>query len=380
LLAVNPYHIWYSQEARMFAWATLVATFAMYAFVRAARGGSWLWWAMQGVCIGLTMHLHYYVVWLLCAQDVFLLVILWRSRHRGLPSSGQLLRGALLSHALFVLLAAPAVAVYLTKSRTYNQWGWLADRYGAPGLENLATLAQVFLGGVAVPNVPRIVWPVVLAGVAMAALGAFAALRALFRADDTRLAAAVCAVCLCVPLVIVLVIGQFRPFWIPRHFLLFLPLFLILLSMGIDVLAASGSLGWCTGLGIATAVLALGLIGGARIYGQPQKEQWREVAAYLDATRRHDDRLVLMDAECRVPLAHYGGEPADVEISRFASADELSNAVSALRDMPEGSRIHAVVSHADASALYTLLDAASELELEAQPHFVGIEVRTYRWL
>ena len=45
LLAVNPLHIWYSQEARAYALLVLMGTAALLCFVLAARTGKWGFWA-----------------------------------------------------------------------------------------------------------------------------------------------------------------------------------------------------------------------------------------------------------------------------------------------------------------------------------------------
>ena len=44
LMALNPYHLWYSQEAKMYALLVVVAMLAMWAFVQAIERGKWWRW------------------------------------------------------------------------------------------------------------------------------------------------------------------------------------------------------------------------------------------------------------------------------------------------------------------------------------------------
>lgn len=69
LLAVNPYHIWYSQEVRMHAAATLCVASSLVAFWRLLRGGRWPWWLAHLLLTALTFYLHSYVVFVIDLPD-----------------------------------------------------------------------------------------------------------------------------------------------------------------------------------------------------------------------------------------------------------------------------------------------------------------------
>lgn len=75
LLAVSPFHIWYSQEARMYALLCLMAVGAMAAYARAFQHGSRRWWVAVAVLDALAMYSHYYGFFVLVAQALFALVI-----------------------------------------------------------------------------------------------------------------------------------------------------------------------------------------------------------------------------------------------------------------------------------------------------------------
>jgi len=87
LFAVNPYFVWYSQEARAYALLVLLCTLSLLFFLRAERDGRDTWkWA---VVSGLALLTHYFAALLVAPEAAWLL---WRRRSRA------------------VLLAAAAVA------------------------------------------------------------------------------------------------------------------------------------------------------------------------------------------------------------------------------------------------------------------------------
>jgi mannosyltransferase len=58
LAAVSPFHIWYSQEARMYSLLCLVSLGSLYFFVRAWKENRWPHWVAFGVLTGLSLYIH----------------------------------------------------------------------------------------------------------------------------------------------------------------------------------------------------------------------------------------------------------------------------------------------------------------------------------
>jgi len=82
LIAVSPFHIWYSQEARMYSLLILLCTAATLFFVRFLKqspGWPGLWWALM---TALGLYTHYYALFVLGFQLLFL--IIYRRRYRSL--------------------------------------------------------------------------------------------------------------------------------------------------------------------------------------------------------------------------------------------------------------------------------------------------------
>ncbi|MBN1400129.1 MAG: glycosyltransferase family 39 protein [Anaerolineae bacterium] len=415
LLAVNPYHIWYSQEVRMYAWAMLLTLASLYAFWRLAMQqgrplkGRWGWWGAYALLSGLVFHLHYYIGWLLVAENVYYLGLLVCTGRRGeiadkprAVSAWRELGWWLLGQLVILLIALPAFAVFRTKLLTFNQWGWLAQRYGAPGLAHVVDLLVAFTTGISFQGSSMLRW---------LTLGAFLglALWVLFRTlawRDARMTwldgqsvvsrGGLLFICLALalPVALVFLLGQFTTAWVPRYLILFMPAYLLLVAIGARRLRGV----------LAGVALALALLGSMYalygLYAGQQKEDWRGVVGYLRRQIQPADVLVLMDEECRVPFDYYADRQAlpqtaprvpgydwslgvkRVGLSRFASEAQLD---AAARQMLEElrfasvtpSRLWVVLSHADGAGLLARLDRTENLRRTETPSFVGVDVVAY---
>jgi mannosyltransferase len=73
LVAVNPYLIWYSQEARAYALYVLVSACALYFFARALRDGAPRSLALWALCSALSVCSYYFAVFLIIPEGLWLL-------------------------------------------------------------------------------------------------------------------------------------------------------------------------------------------------------------------------------------------------------------------------------------------------------------------
>jgi len=110
LLAINPLHVYYSQEVRMYSLALvlgLLSTYAMYRWLQAAedRRPQNLPLAAYIVTAALLVHTLYYGAFLIAAQFIWLL---WRARERA-PDR----RIVLIAASLIALLCLPWIAYAL---------------------------------------------------------------------------------------------------------------------------------------------------------------------------------------------------------------------------------------------------------------------------
>jgi hypothetical protein len=92
LTAVNPLHIWYAQEARMYTLFALLMAGAAYALWRAISGGDLRRWLVVYLLVaGLGLYTHYTAVFLIAAQAPFWLWLLWQNGQKKLIIAGAVL-------------------------------------------------------------------------------------------------------------------------------------------------------------------------------------------------------------------------------------------------------------------------------------------------
>ena len=123
LLALNPTHIWYSQEVRSYAWMTALGLWLTYWAWRWHRTNRRRDGLVYGVSGGLALYVHIFLVFLLAAHALVIALPRWFREPR--------VRGRLRSVWPFFLMAAffvpwvlPTLG-QLRTNRTYWYWGYL---------------------------------------------------------------------------------------------------------------------------------------------------------------------------------------------------------------------------------------------------------------
>ncbi len=104
LLALSPFHIWYSQEARAYALYFLMALLALGFLVRAARTDRWRDWAAHAVAAAAGIYTHYYFSIFIVIGCAFLLL---EKRNR------TALKRAAWAHCGLALCALPALGLLI---------------------------------------------------------------------------------------------------------------------------------------------------------------------------------------------------------------------------------------------------------------------------
>jgi 4-amino-4-deoxy-L-arabinose transferase-like glycosyltransferase len=114
LMAVSPYQIWHSQDARMYTILTAASAMSMWGFVNIWQQGGWRWWLVYVVGTEWAMLTHYHGVVLIGIQGLFLLLT-WRHHWRGYLKWGA-------SLLLMFLIYLPWLAFGGNLLQSYTNW------------------------------------------------------------------------------------------------------------------------------------------------------------------------------------------------------------------------------------------------------------------
>ncbi len=323
--ACSPILIWYSQEVRMFGLAATLAAASAFCLAEGLRRGGWRWWCAYAALLLFGCYSYLFTAFLLPPLALLVLAVFlvrWRQglRKPWREGAGQ----GLLAHAAVAVGVAPLAWRAL-------QVGGAEASPGRPFVDFAA--AALRLG--ASWSVWRVPWsPEVLRGVA-GAFGALVLLGMVVPSPGKRepegrsVLAAVTLGPLLVGNLFLAVDGTV--FGEPRYFLLIVPFLWLAVAAGVRGLSRRArALGGLVGL--AWAVLLLAAL-PAMWLPENRREDWRAVAAYLEAHAGPQDRVLVHPGFLRPALDYYYDGPAPVVApfgGHLAGPEEVEGPLAAL--------------------------------------------------
>ncbi len=294
LLALNPFALWYAQEARMYSFLLCLTIAGGYAFWRLVAHPTprrWLWLALISA---LSFCVHYFAFVFSLAQFVYLVASL-RQTHR-------VLRWWVTAQAVaFVPFTPWAVAIITREGHNFGI-GWIHP----PTLLDLPlTLSNLAL---ALSN-PNWLWTWAALALVLVTLVIGIVTQAkhltlhaprsthftLFPASYTFL-----LVWLLVPIASTWLISLKLPLYVDRFLIICLPSLLLLIS------TISLSSSW-RAYGTMTILIMVSAIASFRLWVDPNlaKEDWRRSATYIQSMEKPGDTLVMRDFQTGIPFGYY---------------------------------------------------------------------------
>lgn len=370
LLAISPLHIAYSQEARMYILLAVLGLGSAYCMLLALSEGKRWHWLAYVLCTALAMSTHYFALFLVPFQNLYVLYLWWRRRVRpGLPKGLPVLRaygwwGWLLSQVVVALLSIIGLAGVFSSETTY-WWGLLDTWHGAPTLRDLVSTLFNFSLGTTVQN--RMLY---LGGLSIFGFCAAWSLVDVKKRrpvlDDGLLFA---GLYLLVPLGAVFVLSQFQSFWVLRYIFPFLPPWCIIVARGLERMP-----GRILRPLMMLAIVLTSVWPTANLYRYQQKEDWRGAVSYISSLERPGDAIILVDEDIWLPFEHYYRGPTPrMGISRgVTDRDLLAARIGTL--LATDTRIWLVLSHTDNFLSKEYLKTSRYTQLVSEKVFTQIEV------
>lgn len=296
-LAISPFHIWYSQEARMYSLLLLLTVLSVYFFIRLLREDRLSNWMAYGIFTLAAMYTHYITPFVIIAQLTYL--TLMRRRYR-----------TLLGKWLLCMLALGAL---LTP--------WLILSFSRGGL------AQAPISWIPAPRPADLFWTIydlglgstsdsthplhILAALSFTAILAYVSFR-LLRGRimaEQRDRLWFVWLWLILPLVLVFLISldwplaQKRSVYVDRYFSPLVPSFLILVCHGTKQIFRKKS---ALGLLVAAVMLVAVSISVCSLFVDQRyhREQWRQAITEIKENARGGD-ILLVRPHHYVPLYYY---------------------------------------------------------------------------
>ncbi len=278
LLAVNPFLIRYAQEARGYSMLAFFVTLSSYCFIVALdTNASWRWWIAHGLCTGAAIATHYFGVQVALTQ----LLVLVAVHHRRLPW-----KGILTSAAFTVPLL---LALVLLHRHEPARIAWIAT----PGLSDVLRLARLAAGSRPLLLVYGVlcIWALILHRPSRAAEPLSPGLYPYLYA----------AAWLVLPTVMTFAFSRLvKPLFVDRYLIVSVPALVLLGAAGLAQLPRR----W-----MRLPVLVLMLYLSSRTlhwwYLQAEREDWREVATFMQSESEAGDGAVCYHFGTERPLGYY---------------------------------------------------------------------------
>jgi uncharacterized membrane protein len=307
LAALNPFLVWYSQEARAYALLALLCATSFWLFARALnRPGdprALAWWALASA---LAIATHYFAALTVVPEAIVLAVLAGRTRAWALATGAVVAVG--LAHV-------PLVA----QQRRGGGADWIGD---LPLDHRIAEIPKRFFAGEFGNQLNYVFWPA-LACAAVAAVLLWRAPARERRGGGIALLVGLTA--LVVPIVLALATLDYV---FPRNLIGALPALLVALAAALTTRRAGIVL-----LGVVCALFAVALVRNAGDDAL-QRDDWRAVATQLD--RGHARVVVVSPAIEARSLRHY--EHGLTDLVNPGVGDTVEVAVIGLTRAPRSER------------------------------------------
>lgn len=311
LLALSPYHILYSQEARMYGLAVLFVACAIWMFLRSARTGTLRDWLLFGGSCALAFYTHFYTAFAVIALALAYVVL--RSgefRSAGEPGgSGALpfslphdLRHFVTGMALSFVLVLPILSSF------FSQSGYFVSRTFNWGIAMGNIPSQTFLMFSLYSDLVAFLFVCLM-------LGGLALLW-----NRGRESAGAAAVILFVPMLISMYLSQIIPFNV-RYHLYLIVVFLSLVAIPLAWLSGKIHAKYGTA-GAIVLLLFLSALPLSAYYTNPLQEDWRTFSANLRQATQPGDIIAPLPWYMYQPLSYYYDNSTDGTYYRNFALDE----------------------------------------------------------
>ena len=268
LLAISPFHVWYSQEARQYMLLVVLTTAATVELWNCLNGkGRWWLYCLYAI---FAIYTQYFAVFIFIAHVV--VVVLWAFRLK----NRQLVISWILSMLAVGLTFIPWLPSAINQFVNHTM-PWI----GEPAVGDIRNVALMLLFGNGVQLAPAVLqW----GGLVILIVGSgYIIIRSMSRNSETRKFYGFISLWALIPFVSISLVAKFYPVFQSKQYLIILAP-LILLVTGVIVIIRRP---W-GGLFYAGLALVSGL---TLIYQQGvlTKDDWRGVAAYIETHAENGD-------------------------------------------------------------------------------------------
>jgi mannosyltransferase len=343
LLAFNPTHVYYSQEARSYSLAMFLVLLSTYFFVGAVEEGRLRDWTLWTVVSAAAFYSHDFVALVLVAQAASLFFKAPPVPWRRMIVCGAIIFVAAIPALAYVFRASPENLHFLWMPRPSLKEFWhLTMFFGSSGVKVALSLVLWGAGFAAVIRARR------EGSVEEAWRGALLLLWAVL------------------PSVILALVSLRQPMFLQRYVVFSLPATILLATIGAGILSR-----WRIGLVLVVVLCVANVPSILQSYTKP-REDWRGATATVLSSAAPGDAVVFFPFYTRIMLDYYASRDAAFApvLHVFAPAyydggEDVRNLLEALNNNPHAFR-HVWILMADHGTQLEIFDHGTETQQKLQ--------------
>lgn len=295
LLTISSYHIFYSQEARAYAFQTFLILSAVYYFYRALEENKTRFWILYSFISILAIYLQVFSIFSIIALDIYVLIQLGFRNHR-------IRYFPWLIAQISILICCLPYLIYIIQPSVHaERLAWIPK----PGWQSITNMVVLFSSGKIFMVLPGYLNQFIVV------LYLFTVLISFLSFTDTnrkslividRSSGAILTWCLfIIPVILFYVISFKRPIFVgDRYLIISLPFFYLLAAYGISKLAYR-PMRWI----ISIMIIGGMLVGLYAHYHYPTKIRWSQIARTIEQNRQQTDLVLVTPYYQATSLNYY---------------------------------------------------------------------------
>jgi mannosyltransferase len=340
LLALSQFQIEFSQEARMYTLLTLLSLLSLYSYIKLLTGKSRFALAGYVISSALMLYTHVYSLFVLAAQNLFWLSLLFTRRE----IFKRTWKRWLLAQGLLFVLFLPWLSVLVQQVSRVQKGFWIPR----PSPRTLYDTLVIYAGS---SELAWILFPLVALAIFLGLKGRSeneTREQSLSETDEStlpsRLRVYLLLLWLACPLILPFVISQFST---P----IFQPKYTISASLAFIILAARGFLSvrfHQLRMLLALVIICFSLIALRDYYGATKKDTWREAVANFEQLAKPNDLVLFNQQSGQSPFDYYlkRNDLIEKPFPDYSSELTADNLAELLKPVVAGhNRIWLVLSH-----------------------------------
>ena len=374
ILSINKYHIFYSQEARVYVLTALLTILSMYSFIRLSLLNK-KWGALGYLFFSsLLIYSHIYGLFIILAQNIYLL-----TAYKYQNSTKELFRWGLLQFCLLILFL-PWLNVFLSQANSVvNKGFWISK----PGLVTLINSFSALSGS----KYLFLLYLIILLTFFFT-LGqnrkslSLSNLFMLFNQDRKKIginrsnSLYLLFLWLFIPIVLPFAISNVStPVFHLRYLIVSSPALYLLVGGSIVYYKNQYSHRIIT-----TLIILISLWTLFSYYANPQKEQWRDIAALIDNEAIPNDLVLFNSGRCINRVFNYYSKGEGFVKKPFPenTRDVEMNNIKKLKDITKDrKRVWLILSHSGKQSYLINEEMKKEFLIKRNEDFIGIKLFLY---